>query len=748
MSFGKYKGNKKRLAFAAGLLGLLVVIGLSVARHNTESFYRSFSPSSSTFPTAEEQTVSAQLAYDPHFEIAPDLREHFVPLERGGLVSIAAINDQQVFVCNYGAIFLLTKTDDGYSFKAIDKPKSVGFWNPTGLFFVPTSQTLYVANYKGHNLLKFAYDSKRETITLSQNFTHPSLESPENVFVTESSEVLTADYDGDLLAKFAPDGTLVWGLEVAQAHGLAVIDDFIYVTSLIDRTVIKVNSNGEVVATAGGLGSEVGQYVWPVTITALKDGNMAVTDTQAGRITLLNPKLEVVGVMGANGPGIDLLNYPYATAQLKNGDMMIADTFKGRLLRLSEDWVIKEQILSQFSVAGTKLNPLLGGKNKPYTFPRAPAAEIFSLLGIHSNYNNPNPHGGFNSLDYPVNNRLTRELELDFPGTASYAMSDYYWYTLWAQTVDIAGWGNVALVASSQSPYTLIIDTVTGGWARGDIPLSAFPNEDGSIRAPDGRLLLPKDLLAPSMAKFRKLQRLLDEGKPRTQAFELAFKKDLPEFLRGANKDVWSAILTHTEPAKKFYNSYFASDFEGGSQTNKKQTDEKAAVYATEYFAETLSEPVSYLYEVLAINYLAGGSNFQLNQIDLAATTDTQLAFYEGYELEKALAADFDTTSYASAKEGQALYRFQLELPQATRGLAVRLDGLNDENYPSRYRVSFLNKRGSPIQTIEVTDNQQRVNVWAIASPKNIRSVDITLNSFVGEQRLLLGNIDLFAIGF
>lgn len=745
-----YKSSKKRTTLLLIILGLLGAIALSFAKPWSHLGAR---------PVAEA-------TYQPHWDLSPTLATYRISTDGTGFVSIAPFNDTTFFACDYGRIFLLTEEqtaqgDKSYALKTLQKPAAVDFWNPTGLFFKADTQTLYVANYNGHDILKFSYDAQQQSLSLQQTITDPQMVSPENLYVRDSGDIFAADYDGSAVYRFAPDGTRLWRQEVAQAHGITGVGDTIYATSTADRSVVKLNSDGKILKTAGQLGTDLGDYVWPITITALKNGQLAVTDPQTGRISIINEQLEVLKVIGANGPGIDLLNYPYALIQLTTGELLLADTYKWRVLRLTEDWTVTEQLVSKIDSAGQVLTPVIPAEDKPYTYPSFPGVNIHKQLGIDSLYS-AQAMGGFNAITYDADathvpsdrsaqthqttadkhstdaSGFRKRVALSFP-QSPYAINTGYWYTLWAKLVAVPDWGDLIVVSSPQSIYVLVIDPLTGGWSRVDIELATFPYED-DILSPGGEPLDLVQTVAPAVEKFKALRALLDSGQPRTEAYQQTFASDIKEFLSESDQSVWAAILSSTEAGKTFYNRY--------SQDPKQVKDLAAA-----YFGKTLPQPDNAMFEILAVNYLAGGQAFQLSQIDTQLKVETSLEFYPDHGLENAIAEDPSINGYVSADENQAPYRFTIKVPDRidtnridTKNLVLSLEWLDASNYPTRYTLKCFAADQTLLTTVPVVDNTDTRNVVSLSTATPITRIEVSIEKFEGKQRLLLRNIDVLTL--
>jgi DNA-binding beta-propeller fold protein YncE len=258
------------------------------------------------------------------------------PVGGGFIVSVAPLDGDLVFLCNYANIFLLDRSV-GVAYP-LDKPAGVEAWYPTGLKFIPSTRTLYVANYLGKDVLVFHVTANDRSLQLTRRIQDPELVSPENIDVTpDGSLLVAADYDGNALIAFDKDGTKLWRAPLARAHGVAIspTEKAIYATSLALPAVAKLDFSGNQIKQVAGSGWGKNQYMWPTGVDTMPDGSVVVTDAHIGKIRQLSPDLEEIRGVGANGLGPSWFNMPYGVRAVGKDTVLVVDTFKSRLLEVN-----------------------------------------------------------------------------------------------------------------------------------------------------------------------------------------------------------------------------------------------------------------------------------------------------------------------------------------------------------------------------------------------------------------------------
>lgn len=277
----------------------------------------------------------------------------------GQFVSIAEINPRYFVIANYVSLLLLDRMkstlcvigpehinkSNEITIDATSKNSNIklGIYNPTGVF-VDEKGELYVANYKGNNILRGEINPKNCSVKFVASYTSSNTGGPENVFVDSGRDILvSANYDqGTVTAFRVSDGTEVWSSNVGQAHGVSILGDIVYATGLTERKLYKLSlKDGKILASKGALGWDPtnGQFMWPTSIFPLDSEFLVVSDAQTGFIsTVSSQTLEAVRFTGGNGPSFDLFNYPYSAVPYSNG-VAVVSANRGQILFLDSSVV-------------------------------------------------------------------------------------------------------------------------------------------------------------------------------------------------------------------------------------------------------------------------------------------------------------------------------------------------------------------------------------------------------------------------
>lgn len=209
-------------------------------------------------------------------------------------------------------------------------------WDVTGVYYDSESDLLYIANYRGHNIIVCSLNNNGEEISIQiKNEISPNgMMSPENIDV-KNGVIAAADYDGNALWILAVNGELINKVDVKLAHGVAMNKDSIFVTSLADRKLFKYNYNGELLAEKGQEAFE-GEYafMWPTGLSVLND-NLVLADAHTGRISFYDFNLNYITSYGGLGPSDNAFNFPYCATAI-NDCLYVADTFNKRVVVLND----------------------------------------------------------------------------------------------------------------------------------------------------------------------------------------------------------------------------------------------------------------------------------------------------------------------------------------------------------------------------------------------------------------------------
>lgn len=215
-------------------------------------------------------------------------------------------------------------------------------WMPTGVFYSRSLDRLYIANYLGNDILEGSIDCARGAFSLISKIQSAQTGGPENVALSADGGLLAAaNYNSGMVTVFRQASgkwSPAWQADVPQAHGVVVLGNDIFVTSLTKRTILKFSESGVLVAQIGSLGSKAvaAQMMWPTSLTAYHD-NVIMSDAHSGYVCGLDSgKLKFLWCAGGYGPGADRFNMPYGVSVFDD-DLMVASTFSSRITELHPD---------------------------------------------------------------------------------------------------------------------------------------------------------------------------------------------------------------------------------------------------------------------------------------------------------------------------------------------------------------------------------------------------------------------------
>ena len=641
-------------------------------------------------------------------------------------VSIVELEKNKFLIASYDSISLINIKENNLSQKKLfDKPNGVNIWNPTGLFYSKSDSLLYVANYRGHDVLIFDYYQDSNVIKLKQRITYPQLKSPENIVVNSLGEIIVADYDGSNIFKFDRNGNFIWKTAISQAHGVAILGKNIYATSLTDRTVVKLDGNGKIVKKQGTLGIKSDQYQWPVSITSIDNNKLVVTDAHTGRLTILNDNLEVLDTFGGNRPGVDLLNYPYAFLQVNDG-YLITDSLKARIIKLSKNWKIEYQLVTGYKFPqGINQTIIHGTEKNPYSYPQLYAIDILNTLGIALHYSDSKSIGGFNSIDFiDQDGIISKELEIDDP-KIPYFFRKNFWYMTGSKLIKVNNY-DLILTVSPQQKLALLIDIETGLWDYVDFPVATWLINNELVMNTQSKINF-REITSNSINKFKETKRLILKGISPSESYRMVFAKDIKQ--ENFQKEFWQQILSSSEAGKEFYQNIFFNN-----------NDDKLSAY--KYFTKIYSKHYIYLQEILAVKYLAG-SDFKFQSLNNLVKITSSTNFYPENNIDVVL-NNTDLDYYASALEGQKNYNFSIEIDNKAIAKTLNLEWLDSNNYPVDYEIVLLDKHKHKIKDILVKNNQYINNIIEINNEIPPQFIKFKINKFYGQQRLLIKRINLF----
>ncbi len=309
------------------LLGFLVLLIIGFYLKNLEP--------KEVFSNSKTEFVNLNLWQKKALNLSLDSRKNKGIIDTP--VSIINFKKDDYLVANYKNIYLFSpkKGEFAKMQPMIDKKKK---YVPTGVFFSAKHNALFVANYQGNNILVFDVDSKAKKLFLRSEIKTNNTIGPENVFVSPDGRYLaSANYDGSTVTCFSfssGEWREIWATKVANAHGVAIVDNFVYATALGEAALLELDlQNGSIIRRTGQLGWEPlkGGFLWPTSVYPVSDKQLIVSDAQTGFISILDRRnLKVVKYFGGNGPTYKYFNLPYATILHKNY-LIITSTYQNRI---------------------------------------------------------------------------------------------------------------------------------------------------------------------------------------------------------------------------------------------------------------------------------------------------------------------------------------------------------------------------------------------------------------------------------
>lgn len=271
-------------------------------------------------------------------------------------VSIAKHDRNNYVIANYSSLMIFDRSEssicplqilggefvsayDGAEGGSLPEKKKKIF-NPTGVF-IDQEGMLYLANYKGNNILSFSLDVTKCSATLVDEYTSKQSGGPENVVVDNNKSVLvSANYDAGTVTAFSlKTKKQLWSTSVSQAHGVTISKGVVYATGLTERKIYEINlDTGTIIRSAGELGWDPlkGQFLWPTSIFADGDSSLILSDAHSGFVSKIGKKsLAATYYFGGNGPSYKRFNYPYVAAVFGD-EMFVLSSMRNQLLILDK----------------------------------------------------------------------------------------------------------------------------------------------------------------------------------------------------------------------------------------------------------------------------------------------------------------------------------------------------------------------------------------------------------------------------
>jgi hypothetical protein len=205
---------------------------------------------------------------------------------------------------------------------------------PTGIAIGRRTGSVFLANYLANNILIGHISTNR--VTFEQELSGDRLVSPENVAITpDESWLVSANFDGSSATAFTLVGDRYvwkWTTQIPSAHGVAILGDLVFVSSLQLRKIIVLSLNdGQEIGSFGqsGWNTSCLDFLWPTDIHTADNNLIVITDAHTGgiyRIAFDGTVGKLLDVVGGIAPGPAGLQMPYSTASV-GGDLAVLSTF-------------------------------------------------------------------------------------------------------------------------------------------------------------------------------------------------------------------------------------------------------------------------------------------------------------------------------------------------------------------------------------------------------------------------------------
>lgn len=155
------------------------------------------------------------------------------------------------------------------------------------------------------------------------------VDTPINITISDDGHKWVADAGRGQILEYGPTDRFLRAIgEKGQFKptDVAVTAKRIYVADVQDHHVeILDRKSGKLVKTAGGPGSEAGQFTFPTNVALDADGNLYVTDTGNFRVQKLSADGELIGTFGTVGDAPGTFTRPKGITVDPEGRIYVVD---------------------------------------------------------------------------------------------------------------------------------------------------------------------------------------------------------------------------------------------------------------------------------------------------------------------------------------------------------------------------------------------------------------------------------------
>lgn len=654
-------------------------------------------------------------------------------------VSMAQIDDNHFIFANYNSLFHLDiKKNELTTFKIEGGMESIAtlkkcfdnfnsskeLYNPTGIY-IDNNGELFVANYKGNNILKGYINKNDNMIKFTKIYSSPKAKGPENVVVANDHDMLlAASYDSGTVTAFQlKTGKVIWEKSIGQAHGICAVKDKVYATSLSERKIYELSiHNGHIIRSYGTLGWNPlkGEFLWPTSIQPYGK-ELIICDPQTGYFSFIDQEtFSTNRYTGGNGPGIYKFHYPYSTLPINNGIIVISS---------------KSDRLFFLDKTGRSVNKILNFKKN--NWPKIISNKNYNFADDWKNYINEKaalltiggkPYKlGFGQL-HPV--EMGSILRVPNIGTLFHNCETFIYFLQGMHIED-----NSELMFSSSShrilgvfhkkdkPEILVTDIIpVESWLFGNTLVSF----DGS----------QTPILAISAKLKHKADRIWDELNRNGWLSPKALYK-LNQF---SDIEYFSKFLKLLDQAfvttegRKFKNIYDECVI-----LNRYTSELKK--YAINYYQKNTNQNYLNMDEFFLVGMLSGVSQESIKKLNIALKTITASLTYPGFGFENSIDGD-PKNNYTAGVENEPGF-VVLELDQAKHLSEIKLIWENDVNFARRVIVSLPDNNLKPGKILASSNHLRGpISKIPINYNKPVSRLRIDFTDFSGQPRILLRQIE------
>ena len=313
------------------------------------------SPTSPANPQPTSQPAGDPVFLTPSLWPGPDhIRHANLPADGTQPAAVGSMttleNDGFYAMTDYRRIWMLNRGKE--TFEPFKTDPAIAL-HPAGICYSRTLQLLFLANFQQNNVLAFTVDMSAPKLELAFQISDADMIGPEGIAVTEGGDrLLVANQDGhSLVAYDLTDSShpQIWKVPIPQAHGVCIVGDRVYCTSMVERSIRDiVLATGEVLKTRGDIGidPEQDQHLWPAWITSVNQDELVVTDGHAGFVCVLDrATLSLRHYFGGNGPSLDYFHNPGGII-VDRGEYVLGSIYQKRLLfGQVKDWTANDVLL-------------------------------------------------------------------------------------------------------------------------------------------------------------------------------------------------------------------------------------------------------------------------------------------------------------------------------------------------------------------------------------------------------------------